>query len=222
MRTAVIVPAYNEERTVGAVVRSLAADGHEVIVVDDGSADRTGEAARRAGARVIRHVLNRGLGAAIGTGVAAALRGPAEVLVTFDADGQHRSEDIPRLVGPIGCDEADVTIGTRSEKRHRMPLTRRLANWTGNALTFLLFGKWVNDSQSGLRAFSRPAAEDLELRCDRMEVSSEIIKEIKRHGWRLVEVPIVPIYTEYSMSKGQGFVTGLKTAIRLLLRRVAK
>jgi len=110
MRTAVIVPAYNEERTVGAVVRSLAADGHEVIVVDDGSADRTGEAARRAGARVIRHVLNRGLGAAIGTGVAAALRGPAEVLVTFDADGQHRAEDIPRLVAPLGAGTATIEV----------------------------------------------------------------------------------------------------------------
>ena len=101
-----------------------------------------------------------------------------------------------------------------------MPLKRRFANWMGNALTFLLFGMWVQDSQSGLRAFSRRAAEELDLKCDRMEVSSEIVKEIKSHEWRLLEVPIVPIYTEYSLSKGQNFFVGLKTAGKLLLRRI--
>ena len=221
MRIAV-VPAFNEERTVGEVVRSLRHFVDRVLVVDDGSSDRSAEAARAAGATVVTHVLNRGLGAALATGIAAALRLGAETVVTFDADGQHRAEDIPRLVARIEAGEAEAAIGCRTADRTRMPWTRRLANWLGNCLTYLLFGLWVQDSQSGLRAFSRYAAERLDLRCDRMEVSSEFVAEIKRHGWRLDEVPIVPIYTDYSLSKGQGFLVGLKTALRLLLRRVMK
>jgi glycosyltransferase involved in cell wall biosynthesis len=192
----------------------------EVIVVDDGSSDRTAAAATEAEARVIGHMLNRGLGAAIGTGVAAALGRGADIIVTFDADGQHDADDVARIVAPIAAGESDIVIGTRTLDRHLMPMTRRAANWIGNALTFALFGKWVRDSQSGLRAFSGRAAEELEIKCDRMEVSSEIVKEIRRHGWRLTEVPIRPVYTDYSMSKGQGFLVGLKTAGKLLLRKV--
>ncbi len=222
MRVVVVVPAYDEETAVGTVVRSLVPYADRVIVVDDGSRDRTARVAAEAGAEVVGHIVNRGLGAAIATGVAAALAAGAEAVVTFDADGQHRAEDIPRMVAPIEQGSADVVLGARVAERGRMPLSRRAANWIGNALTAALFGLWVQDSQSGLRAFSRRAAEELEIRCDRMEVSSEIVKEIKRHGWRFAEVPIVPIYTDYSLSKGQGFVVGLKTAGRLLLRRVMK
>lgn len=220
MRVYAVVPAFNEAKTVAEVVRSLTGACDRVLVVDDGSSDRTAEAAREAGAEVLRHSLNRGLGAALGTGIAAAVADGADIVFTFDADGQHRAGDIPRLIEPIAAGRADVAIGVRTADRRKMPLRRRLANWAGNALTYALFGLWVQDSQSGLRAFSLAAARDLRLRCDRMDVSSEIIKEIKAHGWRLAEVPIQPIYTVYSLSKGQSFFVGLKTAGRLLLRRL--
>lgn len=222
MRLAVVVPAYNEEKTVGTVVRALLPAADRVIVVDDGSTDGTAAAAREAGAEIVSHFMNRGLGAALGTGIAAAVRSGADVVVTFDADGQHRVEDIPRLIEPIRSGSADAAIGCRTAERDRMPVSRRAANWIGNALTYVLFGLWVRDSQSGLRAFSRRAAEQLEIKTDRMEVSSEIVKEIKRHAWRLAEIPIVPVYTDYSMSKGQGFLVGLKTAGRLFLNRLSK
>lgn len=220
MRTVVVVPAYNEGNTVGGVVRGLLPVCDAVLVVDDGSTDATGAAAEEAGATVVRHALNRGLGAALGTGIAAAVANAADAVVTFDADGQHKPEDVRRMVEPIAAGLAEAVIGSRLLARHKMPLARRLANWIGNALTWALFGLWVSDSQSGLRAFSRSAARQLEIRTDRMEVSSEIIKEIRRHGWRLAEVPIEPVYTEYSMSKGQGFLVGLKTAGKLVLRRL--
>jgi len=220
MMVVAVVPAYNEERTVGGVVRSLFPHVLEVVVVDDGSEDGTADEARIAGARVVVHRLNRGLGAALGTGIVEALRRGAEVVVTFDADGQHAAADVRRLTAPIESGEADIAIGSRVVHRRSMPVSRRAANWIGNALTFALFGQWVSDSQSGLRAFSRRAAKELEIKCDRMEVSSEIVKEIRRHGWRLAEVPIKPVYTDYSMSKGQGFLVGLKTAGKLLLRRI--
>lgn len=220
MRTVVVIPAYNEERHVGDVVRSLRFVADAVVVVDDGSDDRTGEIAANAGATVVTHVLNRGYGAGTATGIAAALRLGAEAIVTFDADGQHRAEDVPRIIKPVADGSADVVIGVRTVERDRIPATRRAAHWCANALTYLLFGLWVTDSHSGLRAFSRRMAEGMVLKCDRMEVASEIIKEIKRGGWRLTEIPIVPIYTEYSLSKGQSFTVGLKTAWRLIVSKV--
>jgi len=217
-----VVPAYNEEKTVADVVRSLGSVTDRVIVVDDGSTDRTGPEADGAGALVLRHLFNRGLGAAIGTGLRHALDLDADVVLTFDADGQHRAEDVPHLIGPLLDGRADVAIGVRTLDRHMMPRSRRTANWIGNALTFALFGLWVQDSQSGLRAFTSSAASRLDLRCDRMEVSSEIVREIRRHRLRLHEQPIRPDYTPYSLSKGQGFVAGLKTAGRLVLHRVMR
>ncbi len=218
----VVVPAYNEEQTIGEVVRSLRPYADRVFVVDDGSSDRSGVIASEAGAYVITHVMNRGLGAALGTGIGEAFRRGADAVVTFDADGQHRAEDVPRMVAPIEDGTADVVIGCRTDDRSRMPVKRRFANWCGNALTYVLFGIWVKDSQSGLRAFSRHAGDRMELKCDRMEVSSEIVKEIRRNGFALAEIPIVPIYTEYSLSKGQGFIVGLKTAGKLLIRRITQ
>ncbi len=222
MKVVAVVPAYNEESTVSGVLRSLSGLVDEIIVVNDGSTDRTGELAVAAGVRVVTHVINRGLGAAIGTGLLAALRSGADFIVTFDADDQHRAEDIARMVEPLRRGSAEVTIGTRYLDRHLMPKTRRLANWLANLQTFLLFGKWVNDSQSGLRGFTRGAALQLDLRSNRMEVSSEIIGEINRNDLMLEEVLIRPDYSAYSLSKGQGFYEGLKTAWKLFLHRVMR
>lgn len=216
----VIMPAYNEEQTVGAVAASVRPLVDAVFVIDDGSTDRTAVVARAAGAHVLSHVINRGLGAAIQTGIVAARRAGADIAVTFDADGQHRAEDIPRMCAPIEVDEADVVLGCRTVDRGQMPLVRRLCNVGGNALTFLLFGLWVKDSQSGLRAFNRHALASLALSCDRMEVSSEIVKEIHARHLRLVEVPIAPVYTKYSLSKGQSLTVGIATAAKLLLNKV--
>ncbi len=194
----------------------------EVIVVDDGSSDETNQIARKAGAIVYRHLLNRGLGATLGTGIAAALIRGADCIVTLDADGQHDATEIVKLVGPIRRGLADVVLGSRLLRARGMPASRELANHLGNVITLLFFGLFVTDSQSGFRAFSREGAAKLEIRSNRMEVSSEIIAEIRRKGLRLAEVPIRAIYTDYSLSKGQGFWVGLKTAYRLLLRRIGK
>lgn len=222
MKTIAVVPALNEETNIGEVVRTLKERADLVLVVDDGSADRTAEIARNAGAHVVSHLMNRGYGAATATGIQAAVAFGAGVIVTFDADGQHRASDIPRLVTPVSEGAADIAIGCRTVEREKIPWHRRLAHWCANVLTALLFGMYVKDSQSGLRAISRRMAESMDLKCDKWEVSSEIVREIKRGNWRLAQIPIVPIYTEYSLSKGQGFVVGLKTAARLMLRRMIK
>jgi glycosyltransferase involved in cell wall biosynthesis len=220
---AVVIPAYNEARTIEGVIRGLMARGLLcIIVVDDGSIDRTGELAGQQGAQVVRHILNRGLGGALGTGLRAALRLKPEIIVTCDADGQHDPDDIRQLLGPIEQGEADVVIGSRMLNPAGMPWSRRLANWVANLATYFLFGVRTTDSQSGLRAFSRDAAEQIRIMSNGMEVSSEIIVEIVRSGLRLKEVPVRPIYTQYSLSKGQSLNVGLHTLTKLLLARIRR
>jgi UDP-N-acetylglucosamine---dolichyl-phosphate N-acetylglucosaminyltransferase len=219
----VIIPAYNEESTIVDVIRGLIQRGFTtLIVVDDGSSDRTGEFAAREGTIRLRHILNRGLGGALGTGISAALRLGAEVIVTFDADGQHDPDDIVRLLEPIEAGEAEVVIGSRMLDPQGMPYRRRLANWIANVVTYLLFGGWTTDSQSGLRAFSRRAATRMQIMTTGMEVSSEIIAETVRNRLQWKEVPMKAIYTDYSLSKGQSFTVGLQTLMKLILARVQR
>lgn len=221
MRVAVI-PAYNEEKTVAEAVTGALGIADRVLVVDDGSDDRTAERAEAAGATVVRHALNRGLGGALGTGIEGALRLGADAILTMDADGQHRPEDAKRVLDRLREGDADFVIGSRMLSPEGMPFHRRLANRIGNLLTWALFGLAVSDSQSGLRAMTREAAMKIELKTDRMEVSSEFVKEIKEKKLRLAEVPIKAVYTDYSLSKGQSFLTGLRTAAKLILRRLVE
>jgi glycosyltransferase involved in cell wall biosynthesis len=218
-----VVPAYNESRTIVPSLSGLQAQGFgRIVVVDDGSTDGTGALAAAAGARVVHHVLNRGLGGALGTGIRAAVEQGAEVIVTFDADGQHAAEDVPRVVAPILAGEADLVIGIRVLGRHAVPWTRRVANLAANLVTRVIFGVWSSDSQSGIRALSRRAAKALDLQAQRMEVSSEILHKAARLGLRTREVPVHAIYTAYSLSKGQGFGMGLRTLARLILLRLSE
>lgn len=223
MKLVAVIPAYNEERTIGTVLSELRPFVNAMIVVDDGSRDATATIAEREGAIVYHHVLNRGLGASLGTGIAAALMHDADILVTFDADGQHRASDIPAIVAPLVGGTADVAIGVRTKNKRAMPVPRRVANAMANVITFFLFGVSTRDSQSGFRAFTHHAAEVIDLtqyHFENMEVSSAILSHVVRHKLRLAEVVIEPVYTPYSLSKGQGFREGVRTFIRLIMYRV--
>lgn len=220
MKIFAVIPAYNEESTIAEVLESAKPFVDRTIVVDDGSSDRTAEIARTHGAIVVGHITNRGLGAALGTGFALALRQGADLVVTLDADGQHEPVEIQKFIQAIE-DGADVVIGSRMLTGFvGMPWHRRIAQIFGNVATFCLFGAWVTDSQSGFRALTRYALGKIRVRTNRMEVSSEIIAEAKRHKLHLVEVPIRATYTNYSLSKGQGFLVGVKTLFKLVVRRL--
>lgn len=219
----VVIPAYNEGGAIGNVLLSLKKDGYKnIIVVDDGSHDNTYSTANAFDIKVIRHNLNRGLGGALGTGIEMAIRTSEEgtIIVTFDADGQHAVSDIEKVALPIYQKKADVVIGSRLKNRTGMPWYRVLMNIFGNIATYTLFRIWCSDTQSGLRAFSLESSKKLHIRSNRMEVSSEIIREIKRLDLKMIEVPIKAIYTDYSLSKGQSLFTGIKTFFRLLLHRL--
>jgi len=222
MKLSVVIPAYNEAEGIGRVIQGVKKYTNNIIVIDDGSEDNTSQISLQNGAKVYRHIINRGLGGALGTGIKAALLDKADIIVTLDADGQHNPNEISKLIKPIIEEEADIVIGSRFLIRQPMPLFRRIGIPFFNLITFLLFGIWSTDSQSGLRAFNRKVAENLEIFTGGMEVSSEIIKEVKAHKFKLKEVPIKAIYTTYSLSKGQGFFVGLKTLMKLLILKLNK
>jgi len=220
VKLVIVIPAYNEEKTIGKLIDQLKNQGYRrIIVVDDGSEDRTYKIASSKNAEVFRHIFNRGLGGALRTGFAAALKNGADLIVTMDADLQHSVSDIPKLVSPVINKEADVVIGSRMLDFRDMPLSRRLANKIANFFTWLFFGLKVTDSQSGFRCFSKKALAKMDLTSNKMEISSEIIQEIKRNNLRLKEIPIKSIYTSYSLSKGQNLILGIKTLIKLILLR---
>jgi len=217
---AIIIPAYNEEKTILKVLKSLpkrivGIDKIIVIVVDDGSTDRTAQIAEMNGATILRHAINLGLGGALSTGLAVARKINIDIALTFDADNQHSADDINRMISPILKDKADVTIGNRMADRRNMPRIKILANWLANFYTFLLFGLFVRDSQSGLRGFSKTALSKIKLSSTGYEVSSEIIGEIKRNRLRLKEVTIKTQYSGYSEKKGQEFLNAFNIITKL-------
>ena len=221
--TIVVIPAYNEATTISQAIVAAQKYADRVLVVNDGSTDATAQQAANTTATLLTHIINRGLGGALQTGIKAALQLGADIIVTFDADLQHDAHDIPRLITPIQQDKADAVLGSRfldhaTLSTHHTAFHRRMGGIVANMLTWLLYGGWASDSQSGLRAFSRAAAEKLHLRSNRMEISSEIVGELFKRQCRVQEISIQPIYTPYALSKGQGLSVGFKTAWQLLVR----
>ena len=220
MKIFVVLPAYNEEKTIAKVMEDLMEMGFEVVVVDDGSKDNTYNIASKIIQKnnhgfICKHLLNRGLGAALRTGIEASLMEDSDVIVTFDADGQHDPHDILNVSKPIINDDADVVVGKRNFRE--MPLSKKFGNQIMNIITLIFYGIKVNDSQSGLRAFNRKAAEIIMINARDYGVSSEIVGEVKRHNLRLKEVMIKTIYTEYSMTKGTNLSEGLKILTKLIM-----
>lgn len=220
MKIFVVLPAYNEEKTIAKVMEDLMKMGFEVVVVDDGSKDNTYNIASNIIQEnnhgfICKHLLNRGLGAALRTGIEASLMEDPDVIVTFDADGQHDPQDILNVSKPIINGDADVVVGKRNFRE--MPLSKKLGNQIMNLITLIFYGIKVNDSQSGLRAFNRKAAESIMINARDYGVSSEIVGEVKRHNLKFKEVTIKTIYTEYSMTKGTNLAEGLKILTKLIM-----
>lgn len=218
----VVVPAYNEERVIGKVLDVLLRyfSGRQIIVVNDGSTDRTEEIAIRKGVTVVSHKKNIGLGGALRTGINFALENGAEVIATFDGDGQHRMEDLFRVVVPILNNEADFSYGNRIRNAlGKMPIVKLIGNVGLDIITFFLSRrKFVVDTQSGLRVFSRKCAENVKITREKYAVSSEIIIEVVKKGFRIKGVPIEPLYDEYTKNKGTNVKAGFIILRDLILR----
>lgn len=224
MRVAAIVPAHNCEKTIEKVVAGLRNSVDAVIVIDDGSSDNTFEVAREAEAKVVRHGKKLGLGSALRTGFNDALSGGFDVVVTLDADGQHSPGDVTKLVNRIENGQCDMVIGSRLIDRSqwdKFPKTRLLGNKFLTYLTnFAAGAKVTTDSQSGYRAMTRTALEELKLISTHMSISSEIVVEVARAGFKIIEVPIEATY-EDEVSYQRFFKDPLSIVVLLLKKRLS-
>lgn len=191
----VVVPAKDEEATLGELLDRISrvrVPGYELrpIVVDDGSTDRSAQVARQRGAAVVRHAENRGLGAAVRTGLRAAVQAGAVVIAYLDADLEYYPEDIPRLVEPILAGRADYVLGSRFAGGARgMRFYRRLGNHAFTALLVLLTRRRISDGQTGMRAFSREVADRAEIIHD-YNYAQVLTLDLARKGVRMEEVPV--------------------------------
>ncbi len=218
MKIAVVIPAYNEATRIGAVIRGAKQYIPDILVVSDGSTDDTVNVAREAGALVIVHAENCGAGAATMTGIEGARRLRFDMIVTLDADGQHATDDIPRLLEELHTSGADLVIANRFGRKNRIPLIRRIANNIGNYVTFLVTGMYLPDTQCGFKVFGPKALREVDLRMSGFEFCTEIIREAASNHWKVVSVPSKVVYSEYTLAKGQSFASGLQTACKILLR----
>jgi glycosyltransferase involved in cell wall biosynthesis len=217
----VVVPAYNEAPIIASVISKLVQGNYSIIIVDDGSTDRTGELAKLAGARVLTHPVNLGQGAALQTGIEFALQQGADYIVTFDADGQHQAADIARLVEALQRHDADFALGSRFIGASvGIPLSRRMLLKAAVWFTRMTTGLRVTDTHNGLRAMTRRGGGQIALRQNRMAHASEILEQISRSGLRYVEVPVTIEYSRYSMAKGQRLADSLLILFDLSAQRL--
>jgi len=221
----VVVPAYNEEARVGAVVSDLLTHFDTVVVVDDGSSDATADLARAAGARVVRHPGNLGQGAALQTGFAFALTDPAmEHVITFDSDGQHRVDDAVALLGVARETGVDVVLGSRFLNQDgadsAVPRVRRSVLRAGIAFTRATTRLPVTDTHNGLRVLNRRAVEAIDLTLSDMAHASQLLGLIARRGLTWTEAPVVIDYADATRRRGQSNVNALNIVFDLALERL--
>lgn len=209
MKITLGIPAYNEEKNIASIILKLKKVADKIIVCNDGSTDMTGEIASNLGAIVINHKQNVGYGAAIRSILQKAKELGAEVLVTFDADGQHRVEDIHTVIEPIIQDKSDIVIGSRflNKDSKQVPSYRKFGIRVITKVTNASLNEKLTDSQSGFRAYNKKALSNLVPSDDGMGASTEILIKASSFGFRITEVPITILYngdtsTHSSVSHG--------------------
>jgi glycosyltransferase involved in cell wall biosynthesis len=216
----IVIPAYNEQKTISKVIKDLKKEGYKnIVVVDDGSKDNTYEEAKKQNVEVLRHIINRGQGAALKTAIDYALDLGADSIITFDADGQHSVKDIEKMIRPLKKNKVDITLGSRFLKKDsNTPFVRKLFLKGGAIVIFLMYGIKLTDSHNGLRALSRKAAEKIEITSDGMEHASEILEQVKKKRLKYKEVPVTITYTDYSLKTGQSTFNSFRILFKMIIR----
>lgn len=206
MKIVAVIPAYHEASRIAATIAEILPYVPHILVVDDGSADQTSLVAREAGARVIRHAINRGQGAALKTGTEAALCWGADYVIHIDADGQHDPVYLPHLLEPLLRAEADVVLGSRflGIQPEGMPFLRRIVLQAGRIFNGYALGvpHVVTDPQNGLRAFSANAAQRVVFYHDGIAHASEILRAVTGSALRWKEIPVRVRYSRETLAKG--------------------
>lgn len=216
----VVIPLYNEATVIAGVIADLHKSFEHVVCVDDGSSDGSARIAETAGATVVRHPVNLGQGAALQTGIDFALAHPScEYVVTFDADGQHRVEDAAGMVALARERDVAIVFGSRFlDDRTDPGLVKRIilktVVWVSNMTTSIR----LTDAHNGLRVIRRDAAEQIDLKQDRMAHATEIVLQLARTRLPWAEYPVQLLYTDYSKAKGQSVLNSVNILVDLIVR----
>jgi len=221
----VVVPVYNEVKVIAKTLTDLLITDYQVVVVDDGSKDGTWHEVTCMPVYALQHPVNLGQGAALQTGTLFAMMQGAGIIVHFDADGQHRVEDIAALIRPLRQGTADVALGSRflrPEDIRAIPPARRLLLKFARLVNGVMTGMWLSDAHNGLRALTFQSASQIHLRENRFAHASEILGQIKRASLRYVEVPVQVVYSDYSRAKGQSAWNAVNILIDMLLHKISK
>ncbi|MBI2447027.1 MAG: glycosyltransferase family 2 protein [Candidatus Omnitrophica bacterium] len=194
MKVSVLLPSYNEEKNIGDLIKGIRHYVSDIIVVDDGSSDRTGDIASREGAFVIRHRTNKGKGASLKDGFAYVKELGYDAVIVMDADGQHKPEDIPLFI-EAGSKKGDVIIiGDRMQDVAKMPFLRRMTNRFTSFLISKSIRQSVPDSQCGFRLIKRRVLDNLKLSTSNYDTESEMLIEAARNNFQIISLPITTIY----------------------------
>jgi len=218
--TWVIIPLYNEEKVIGDVVGQVRTAFEQVVCVDDGSSDHSADVAAKAGARVVRHPLNLGQGAALQTGFEYALSDPTmKYVLTFDADGQHQVADAVGMVERLRAGEADVVFGSRFlDERSKPTFGKKMVLRVAVGYTNMTTHTRLTDAHNGLRAIGRPVLEQIKITQNRMAHASELVAQIGASKASYVEHPVHILYSDYSKAKGQSLWNSINILADLILR----
>lgn len=221
---AIIIPIYNEAKVIGGVIRSVLKKYPHVVCINDGSKDDSSLEIAKTKAYRIEHPINMGQGAALQTGIEFARMLPdVKYFVTFDADGQHRLEDVSAMLKTMKGDQYDLILGSRFlGGAINMAASKRLVLKAGIAFSNMTSGLKLTDTHNGLRVFNRKVAEEIQITLPDMSHASEILEIIAAKKYRYKEVPVVIEYTDYSKGKGQSLINAVNIGFDTLLRKFTK
>lgn len=215
------IPAYNEEKMIGDVVKKSLKYVDHVIVCDDGSSDLTSEKAENAGAYVIRNTKNSGKGSALKSLFNYAKKSQADVIITIDGDGQFLPEEIPKLITPILENRSDVVIGYRFDDKTEMPRYRKMGNKLLDRITSMASDLPFRDTQSGFRAYSKRAIDMIKFSTDGFGADSEILIDASKRGLRISEVKVTVIYNTGEETSTKNPVSHSSDVVGSLIELVA-
>lgn len=214
----VVIPAFNEEKNIASTINDLLPWGYNLIVVNDGSSDKTLQVIKNLPITILNHEINCGQGAALATGSAYALKNNADLIIHFDGDGQFLAKELNDFIKPLLDQSHDIVLGSRfKNKINNMPwLKKNLIHPLSKIIDYLFTGLKLSDAHCGLRAMNRLAAEKIIITQDGMAHNTEIIAQIKKNNLRWQEMPVTVIYKEF----GQGIAGGLKIIKDLIISKI--
>jgi glycosyltransferase involved in cell wall biosynthesis len=190
MKIISILPAYNLENSIESIIEETMEYVDQVIVVTDGSSDKTYEMALKTEAIVPPHTYNRGKGYALRKGIEYSKKFNPEYIVFIDADGQHMPEEIPIVLKPVITEDYDMVIGSRMKGELKTSFVNKIGNFSLKCISFCVTGNWFTDTESGFRAFKSDKLYDLNLEAVSYEIESELLLKALHLGYKITEVPI--------------------------------